>query len=519
MKKTLLFVLMALCSHALLAGNGKGPAAVSIIENGGSAYLYKINTESWPGHSFTDGWNDNTAFAGKDFGTPTSLVLDGGAVVAWASDGDYYASDSWVVKYRVYRTTDTAPEEWNSLDISFLVGNSGNDFKYDTSGRNIDILALATSGAGTYNFDVQLNMKGYWSGGSWPETLPTQTATFTVAAAIDEVVAEFNYGENATYGIGLTGVECNFTNASQHATSYVWKINDTQVATTSNLAYTFTTAGTYNVELTASADDTPDNVIVKTMRIFEKSTTTNLIVDGAMTTVDSWGFATLGNTQQPTITWNSSNAPTGATTALHFAKNNNEDRFAIYQPVYLTAAGTYQFDCLVGSINMAASEPNCNLQLYIGTVIPTNTADLVEETKITEISTWNSPSNFIAGSYRTNSGNNCQYTAETSGIYYVCLRFTSWYSQGFEASISNLSLTNTADISTGIAEQQTIMPEITIQNGLLQINFEGTADIVLYNVNGQLIDKQIANGVYTNNLSTGMYFVRINGNAHKIIVR
>lgn len=62
-------------------------------------------------------------------------------------------------------------------------------------------------------------------------------------------------------GAICAGTTVNFTNTSTAATSYKWKVNGTQFATTTNASYTFNTAGSYTVRLVAidgSCSDSTD---------------------------------------------------------------------------------------------------------------------------------------------------------------------------------------------------------------------------------------------------------------------
>lgn len=51
----------------------------------------------------------------------------------------------------------------------------------------------------------------------------------------------------------------------------------------------------------------------------------------------------------------------------------------------------------------------------------------------------------------------------------------------------------------------------------VQVEVDGEANIELYNLNGQLLDKARVNGSYSRDLSSGVYIIRINGKATKFI--
>lgn len=51
----------------------------------------------------------------------------------------------------------------------------------------------------------------------------------------------------------------------------------------------------------------------------------------------------------------------------------------------------------------------------------------------------------------------------------------------------------------------------------IEVELDGTSNIELYNINGMLIDKTSADGVYTRELGKGMYIIRVNGQAQKFV--
>lgn len=51
----------------------------------------------------------------------------------------------------------------------------------------------------------------------------------------------------------------------------------------------------------------------------------------------------------------------------------------------------------------------------------------------------------------------------------------------------------------------------------IEVELDGESNIELYNINGVLIDKTIADGIYTRELNKGMYIIRVNGQAQKFV--
>ncbi len=56
-------------------------------------------------------------------------------------------------------------------------------------------------------------------------------------------------------------------------------------------------------------------------------------------------------------------------------------------------------------------------------------------------------------------------------------------------------------------------------SGNLTASFDGNATIELFNANGQLLKSTKASNVYSQDLKSGLYLLRINGTAHKVIVK
>ena len=173
-----LLSLVALFGFSVYAGGGWATSAVSVTKDGGSAYLYVLNNEGW-----TDGdWGSNTAFNAYSFGTPTSLVLNGGKGNAWTDDSPGYDATSFIIYYRVYKS-DTAPGSWQTINLDFLAYSSGSNKIYDKTNASIDILSLATiEGTHTYSLEVVMSKKQMYTGGEWLSMVPGGQGTAYDAA-------------------------------------------------------------------------------------------------------------------------------------------------------------------------------------------------------------------------------------------------------------------------------------------------------------------------------------------------
>lgn len=60
---------------------------------------------------------------------------------------------------------------------------------------------------------------------------------------------------------------------------------------------------------------------------------------------------------------------------------------------------------------------------------------------------------------------------------------------------------------------------LTSDNGKIQAQFDGTADIQLCTLTGQLIRSTVVTNNFTEMVKSGIYIFRINGKAHKVVVQ
>ncbi|MDP4238077.1 MAG: hypothetical protein Q8904_01225 [Bacteroidota bacterium] len=188
-KVTFLFFALTMTFSLAYAGGDWGSSAVSITKDVGTAYLYLLNDMGW---AKPDGNNyfANTPLNGFNFGTPTSLILNGGAGCGWIDSGDWYDGTSFVIYYRVYVSTE-APGSWSQFALPDQTYSSGNDRRYDKTDANIDLLALATAGGtNTYTLEVVMSKNQYYTGGNWLSMVPG--------------------GQSAAYDAGASGYKATF---------------------------------------------------------------------------------------------------------------------------------------------------------------------------------------------------------------------------------------------------------------------------------------------------------------------
>ncbi|MDD3078544.1 MAG: T9SS type A sorting domain-containing protein [Paludibacter sp.] len=85
---------------------------------------------------------------------------------------------------------------------------------------------------------------------------------------------------------------------------------------------------------------------------------------------------------------------------------------------------------------------------------------------------------------------------------------------------ANYVATFTYDISTNNNQPITSSTHITLKNQTIYATFEGSTQIALYSMNGQLIDSRLVHENYSMQLAKGMYMLKINNEkVQKIVVR
>ncbi len=151
----------------------------------------------------------------------------------------------------------------------------------------------------------------------------------------------------------------------------------------------------------------------------------------------------------------------------------------------------------------------------------------------TDPSTWSESSWNLAAYNSTAQGNNDEYKLDIGsiipsvGTYYYASRFQigalSYLYGGFSSGFWN----GTSNVSGSLVVSQTTnttaptQSSITINsiNGAINAQFNGKAQIELYNLTGELIKSVYVENHFIQNVNKGIYFLRINGQTHKVLVQ
>ena len=72
------------------------------------------------------------------------------------------------------------------------------------------------------------------------------------------------------------------------------------------------------------------------------------------------------------------------------------------------------------------------------------------------------------------------------------------------------------EVVTGLNQINTEIALLQTSAGIV-VQFNGQADIELYSINGQLIDKTRVSNTYRKDLNRGIYIIRVNGTSHKFV--
>lgn len=114
--------------------------AILNVNGGGNSYYH--------GGINSDGSSNN--FNGRDFMSPTTLILNGGEMKTFKNGiSDVFGAK---INYRVYKSGAT-PGTFTEIDLPFAQDLGGGDQRWDNTSSNIDLMALATSN-GTWVIEV-----------------------------------------------------------------------------------------------------------------------------------------------------------------------------------------------------------------------------------------------------------------------------------------------------------------------------------------------------------------------------
>lgn len=128
--------------------------------------------------------------------------------------------------------------------------------------------------------------------------------------------------------------------------------------------------------------------------------------------------------------------------------------------------------------------------------------------------------------YVEDAGNNSKHYGEAQGdistlapgeySLYVYFQAGNVYDSNNAANY--VATFTVVDTSTAVDKTESGF-SILSANGKITALFEGLADIKLFSVSGQLISSKVVSNEFTQEVSRGVYILRINGTAHKVLVK
>lgn len=186
------------------------------------------------------------------------------------------------------------------------------------------------------------------------------------------------------------GTTVNFTNTSTNATTYKWKVNGTQFATTTNASYSFNTAGSFTIRLVAIDGSCSDST--------ETSFTVNATVTPSVTIVNNQPNAVCAGTcitytatptnggTQPTFQWYNNNVlingQSGATYTGCNLNNGDAIKVVITSNAVCVSPATATSNTITAAINPSVTpavsivssvpSPICANTCVTFTATPTN---------------------------------------------------------------------------------------------------------------------------------------------------
>jgi len=208
MKRITTLFIAILLAVSFVSANGYWAKSFVTVTSNGTTYNYDIaTTMTW---TCDNNLVTNTAFNNYDFGTPSTLVLNGGLGESGTYGvDDYLDGTSFVLYYRAYSTTGTAGS-WSSIPLNNLFYSTGDRLTatstlnsiYNNLTAAVDVRALVGNAAGTYYLEVVLGKTQYWqtAAATWITSNVDQANAFTLSTS--------TVGYKATFAISTaSGVE------------------------------------------------------------------------------------------------------------------------------------------------------------------------------------------------------------------------------------------------------------------------------------------------------------------------
>ena len=217
-----------------------------------------------------------------------------------------------------------------------------------------------------------------------------------------------------------------FTNETENGVSYVWDFGDASATSTEvSPSHEYAAAGAYTVKLTAT-NAGGDNVYTDEVTV-TSSGGMEVVVDGDFSGIDSWRYVALNLTVATTFNFEND--------AVTITNGNevNQSNGLIYQTINVEA-GDYLFSM---DITNDGTQVQTWVQVYFGTILPTEGNDYEDGGMMSGISSWdgncpqaNTAANIITvaceGALDVAKGGNGVVTFAEAGTIYLAIKAGTW---------------------------------------------------------------------------------------------
>jgi len=226
----------------------------------------------------------------------------------------------------------------------------------------------------------------------------------------------------ADFTVDTSNLAATFTNTSTNATTYLWDFGDnTGTSTEANPLYTYTQAGTYTVQLTASSGD-ESSIVTKEVTVAQATASTSL-QNGDFSDNSAWTIITQNASGNGKLTISNGVAVFDEAIDVASGSWGSEAHMAMYQAV-VVEAGDYQFDMDITTKGIDEAW----FEVWVGTSKPIDGVEYKDDVaakKVLSFNAWD-----CGDTNKTYSGKmapvSCQDTDGSIGLeantYYILIR-------------------------------------------------------------------------------------------------
>ncbi|MDR0618875.1 MAG: T9SS type A sorting domain-containing protein [Bacteroidales bacterium] len=544
MKKHLLIFLIAIAgTFAANAGNGAGPAAV-FIKNNGTETAFKINSVSW-GDASVEAINNAIPLQGQNFGTPESLVFTYAQGAAWSDWNNNETcwkcedlKDNFKVFYRL-KNNDTA-SGWAGFMLSSVNSGTfieGNNYwcytEYDAVNKDLLQEAFNLAGAGIYTLETALEYSDNSSAITEPQAANIRSAIFTIPEPPKFPAVNFTTLTDGHLIVSGTS-DIDITAQADELCNWILQINSSQVQqATSQLqvSYIWTPLQEGNYIIYAAATNADGNTATKEITV--------QVVQASEIPAPAISFITPKNNTVYTL---------GQSVEVNVSAQYTDSLFFYADNVLLSAGdvtenkititpqttGSRRIEIIARNNARKQSTAFINITVIDEPYVKLRLADTgVNNAKISvNIETSNADSLFLSAILGSDTTQHfagiapdlMTYTFNNlaEGVYTILAAAKNIYGQSAQDVLPDVQVTVTAIENMQGSGNLKIYPNPVSAGGILNIESVVDGDYFLYSPIGRkMMNGTLGAGrtVSIVGLQAGIYILRVSGTAYKIIVR